>query len=163
MATTRKAEETAYTAEECRAHYDACLEEALREPVKYIKHDTSSHDDEALYRLVQAWPDHMAAYGWWWLLKELLTARRDHSYDVSDDIGWRRLAHDMSCMCDMDADTCRLFVAELDHMGLINHDQLAEMDKVVINSVRVDAMSYAEGVAAKKLGAWKTNRKKLFA
>lgn len=161
MATTRQKDQ-ASTPEERQAAlqaYERFLEEAMREPMKYIKHDCRAHDDEALYRLVNR--HGMQWYGWYWLLAELLASRKDHSYDVSDDAGWRRLTIDLSCMYDMSMDECKLFVAELDSVGLINHGQLSELHKVVITRIRMDANSYAEDVASKKLGAWKTNRRKL--
>ena len=162
MATTRQKEQASTPEErqEALQAYDRFLEEAMREPVKFLKHDSRAHDDEALYRLVNR--HGMEWYGWYWLLAELLTGRKDHSYDVSDEAGWRRLSIDMSCMCDMSVDQCKLFIAELDAMGLINHDQLSELHKVVITRIRIDAYAYAEGTASKKLGAWKTNRRKMF-
>lgn len=167
------------TEEERRAAQDAYerfLEDAMGEPVKYFKHDTNAHDDDALYRFVHEYG--MAYYGWYWLLVEQLNKRRDHCYKVrrvgatapdgvvyateDDPVGWRRLSMDMSCMCDMDVEHCKKFVAALDAYGLISHEQLAEMGQVVINRIRFDANTYAESVAKKKLGAWKTNRKALF-
>ena len=140
--------------------YERFLEEARREPIKYVKHDSKAHDDEALYRLVNA--HGMEWYGWYWLLVELLAARKDHSYDVSDDAGWRRLARDMSCMVDIDVDEVKLLVMELAHLDLVSRDHLSEMKKVKIIRICVDAEKYAEEVAKKKLGAWKTNRRRMF-
>jgi len=140
--------------------YERFLEEARGEPIKYLKHDTKAHDDEALYRLVA---EHgMEWYGWYWLLVELLASRKGHSYDVSDDAGWRRLAHDMSCMADISVDDCQLLVMQLAHLELVDRDYLSELHKVSIRRVRHDAESYAEEVAKKKLGAWKTNRRRMF-
>lgn len=152
--------ETAAEKMAARQAYEGYLEEAMREPVKFVKHDARAHDDEKLYRLVNK--NGIEWYGWYWLLVELLTGRKDHSYDVSDDAGWRRLAIDMSCMCDMDVDFCKLFVMELAHFGLISQEQLSERQHVVITRVRMDATAYAESVASKKLGAWKANQRKMF-
>lgn len=135
------------------------LERAMADPVKFIKHDARAHDDEALYRLANR--HGMAMYGWYWLLVELLTGRRHHYYDVSDEAGWRRLARDMSCMCDMTTDECRSFIADLYGADLINREQYDELHRVAITRIMVDAKAYAETVASKQLGAWKTNRKKL--
>lgn len=141
------------------AAYDEFLEEALGEPVKFIKHDARAHDDEDLYRLAN---EHgMAYYGWYWLLVELLTGRKHHYYDVSDEAGWRRLSRDMSCICDISTDECKAFVADLYDAGLINIEQFDELKRVSITRILKDARAYAEAVATKKLGAWKTNRKKL--
>lgn len=140
--------------------YEQFLDEAMREPVKFVKHDARAHDDEALYRLVNR--HGMEWYGWYWLLVELLTGRKGHSYDVSDDAGWRRLSRDMSCMVDMSVDDCKQFISELAEMGLVSPEHLSEIQQVTIIRIRKDANAYAEGVASKKLGAWKTNRKRMF-
>lgn len=139
--------------------YDEFLERAMSDPIKFIKHDTRSHDDEALYRLTNM--RGMELYGWYWLLVELLTGRKHHYYDVSDEAGWRRLSRDMSCMCDMGVDECKSFIADLYGAGLINREQYDELHRVTITRILTDAKTYAETVASKQLGAWKTNRKKL--
>jgi hypothetical protein len=140
--------------------YDRFMEEAESDPIRFIKHDTRAHDDEALYRLANR--RGMALYGWYWLLVELLTGRKHHYYDVSDDAGWRRLARDMSCICDMGTDECKEFIAELYNASLINREQYDELQRVTITRILADARAYAESVASKKIGAWKTNRKKVF-
>lgn len=139
--------------------YDEFFERALSDPVKFIKHDTRSHDDEALYRFANA--HGMAYYGWYWLLVELLTGRKHHYYDVSDEAGWRRLSRDMSCICDMSTEECKGFIEDLYNADLINREQYDELQRVTITRILVDARSYAETVAGKQLGAWKTNRRKL--
>lgn len=138
--------------------YDRILEEAATEPIKYLQHDSRMHDDEALCRLVDK--HGMDWYGWYWLLAELLCVRMDHSYNVSDDYGWKRLAHDMSCMQDMSIDECKRFIAELDAYGIISHNHLKEMGKVMMPLVRKYANDYAQSVVSKRFGAWKTNRKR---
>ena len=139
--------------------YDRFLEEAQREPIKYIKHDNGAHDDDALYELVNR--HGMAYYGWYWLLVELLAGRKNHYYNVGSEVGWRRLVRDMSCMCDMSVDECKAFVADLYGADLISREQYDELHRVAIMRLLRDARSYAEDVAGKKLGAWKTNRKKM--
>lgn len=148
-------------AEKLAAHeaYNEFLERAMSDPIKFIKHDARAHDDEALYRLANR--KGMALYGWYWLLVELLTGRKHHYYDVSDNAGWRRLARDMSCICDMGVDECKSFIADLYGADLINREQYDELHRVTITRILVDAKTYAENVASKQLGAWKTNRKKL--
>lgn len=140
--------------------YDRFYEEAESDPIRFIKHDTRAHDDEALYRLANR--QGMATYGWYWLLVELLTGRKHHYYDVSDDAGWRRLSRDMSCICDMSVEECQKFIADLYNADLINREQYDELHRVTITRILTDAMAYAESVASKKMGAWKTNRKKMF-
>ena len=72
------------------------------------------------------------------------------------------MARDMSCMDSMSVDECRAFVQELAEVGLVSQEHLEELRKVTISRLRKDAYSYAEGVATKKLGAWKTNKRKMF-
>lgn len=160
MAATEPTEVQRKEQEESLAAYERFLDEARQEPIKYVKHDNKSHDDEALYRLVAQ--HGMEWYGWYWLLVELLAGRKNHSYDVSDEVGWRRLTRDMSCMVDMSAEDCKLFIMELASMGLVSKEHLSEAQKVVIKRILTDAEKYAEEVAKKKLGAWKTNRKRMF-
>lgn len=144
---------------EVREAYTRFLEEAQREPIKFIKHDNRAHDDDALYQLVN---EHgMSYYGWYWLLVELLAGRKHHYYSVANDAGWRRLARDMSCMCDMSVDDCKQFIADLYGANLIIREQYDELQRVAIMRLLRDALIYAEDVASKKLGAWKTNRKKM--
>ena len=143
-------------AQEAYAEY---LDRAMTDPIKFIKHDSRAHDDEALYRLANT--HGMAYYGWYWLLVELLTGRKHHYYDVSDSAGWRRLTRDMSCICDMAEDECREFIADLYNADLINREQYDELHRVTIQRILKDAMAYAETVAGKQLSAWKMNRKKL--
>ena len=95
------------------------------------------------------------------LLVELLTGRKHHYYDVSDSAGWRRLARDMSCICDMSVDECKSFIADLYGAGLINREQYDELHRVTITRILADAKTYAEAVAMKQLAAWKMNRKKM--
>lgn len=140
--------------------YVRFVEEAESDPIRFIKHDTRSHDDEALYRLTNRLG--MEIYGWYWLLVELLTGRKHHYYDVSDEAGWRRLSRDMSCMCDMSVDECKSFIADLYGAGLVNREQYDELHRVTITRILADAKAYAESVAGKKIGAWKTNRRKVF-
>ena len=145
------------TAEEA---YERFLEEAQREPIKYLKHDTSAHDDVALARMVAE--RGLAYLGLYWILAEHLGDRKDHDYPVADELGWRFLAHDLGCMCDVTIDDAKQFVATLYQYGLIDREYYDELHKVSIKRIRMDAIDYAEGVARKKLGAWKTNHKQLF-
>lgn len=143
-----------------RQAYEGFLEDALGEPVKYVKHDSNAHEDPALFRMVAKYG--MESYGQYWLLVELLTSRRGHYYDVADEFGWLALSRDMSRLQPLDVDGCKEFVGRLYELGLISREQFDELGRVAISRVLRDALTYAEGVASKKLGAWKTNRKKLF-
>lgn len=137
--------------------YQRFLDEARGEPIRFIKHDTSAHDDDAVYRMVSE--RGMAHYGWYWLLVECLTARRDHVYDVSDDRGWRKLCYDLGCLCDLKPQKCRQMMEDFLSYGLISEEHYAE-GMVAVTRVLRDAETYAEGVADKKLGAWKANMKR---
>lgn len=145
--------------EEALEAYDRFLEEEQDKPVKYIKHDSWAHDDDALYQLVNE--RGMAYYGWYWLLVELLAGRKGHYYNVSNEVGWRRLCRDMSCMCDIDIEDCKQFITDLYEADLIIREQFDELHRVAIMRLMRDARTYAEDVAGKRLGAWKTNRKKV--
>ena len=137
--------------------YQRFLEEARGEPVRFIKHDANAHDDDGLYRMVEQ--KGMEHYGMYWLLVEPLTGRRGHTYDVSDYVGWRRFAHDMGCMTPITVEECKAFVNDLLVFELISKEHY-EIGKVAILRILRDAETYAEGVADKKIGAWKTNRKR---
>lgn len=140
--------------------YQQFYEEALRDPTRYLRHDTDAHDDEALYRLASR--HGMAYYGYFWLLAECLAARKGNSYDVSDDAGWRRLAWDLSIIEPMSVDDCKLFVAELAALDLISQEHLSELHLVTSRRIRKDKEEYARTIAQKRLGAWKTNQKRLY-
>ena len=145
--------------EEAQDVYARYLEEEQDKPMRYVMHDNAAHDDEALYRLTA---EHgMAYYGMYWLLVEFLAGRKGHYYDVSDALGWRKLARDMSCMCDIDVDECRRFITDLYDAGLIIREQYDELHRITSKRLLANAISCAEDVASKRLGAWKTNRKKM--
>jgi hypothetical protein len=139
--------------------YDEFFDAAMSEPIKYLKHDTNSHEDDKLYRLVSM--HGMSYYGMYWVLSENVAKRKGHYYDVSDEVGWKKLARDMSCLCDVTVDQCKRFVGALYDLGLIIPEQYDELHRVAIMRIMRDAYKYAESVAGRKLGAWKTNRKKL--
>ena len=139
--------------------YQEFYDAAISEPIKYLKHDTNSHEDDKLYRLVSM--HGMSYYGMYWVLSENVAKRKGHYYDVSDEVGWRKLARDMSCLCDVSVEQCKRFVDALYELELIIPEQYDELQRVTIMRIMRDATKYAEAVAGRKLGAWKTNRKKL--
>ena len=141
------------------AAYQDFYEDAIAEPIKYIKHDSRAHDDDALYCLVS--DGGMAYLGWYWVLVELLAGRKGHYYDVSEPWCWKKLANDMSCMCPMSVEECQRFIVKLYELDLIISEQYEELHRVAIARMLRDAQEYARDVAGKKVGAWKTNRKKL--
>jgi hypothetical protein len=61
----------------------------------------------------------------------------------------------------MSVEECRKFISDLYDADLINREQYDELHRVTITRILADARTYAENVASKQLGAWKTNRKKL--
>lgn len=160
MAAEKKRELTQAEKQQAEIAYQQFYDEALRDPTKYLKHDVDAHNDEALYRLASR--HGMDYYGWYWLLAENLAGRRGSSYDVSDDMGWERLAWDLSCMQRMSVDDCKEFVALLATLDLISREHLSEMHLVTINRIRKDKEEYARAIAQKRLGAWKTNQKRLY-
>ncbi|MBQ3339778.1 MAG: DUF4373 domain-containing protein [Atopobiaceae bacterium] len=134
------------------------LEEARQLCPRYVRHDTNAHEDDALSAMVEE--SGMAFYGWYWLLVELLTSRRGHTYDISDARGWKRLAHDMSCMCTMTVPRCKTFVAMLYDHDLISREHHDELGQLAINRVLRDSETYSHGVAKRKLAAYNTNAKR---
>lgn len=144
---------------EAEDQYQAYFEQALGEPVKHIKHDANAHDDPALIGLIA---EHgMAYYGLYWLLAELLAGKRGHEYTVADEHGWRKLRHDLSAFEDVGDGEVREFVMALASCGLISREDYAERNVVTIPRIKKDARAYADGVAKKRLGAWKTNKYRL--
>lgn len=134
------------------------IEEARQLCPRYVRHDTNAHEDDALSALVEE--SGMAFYGWYWLLVELLTARRGHVYDISDQRGWKRLAHDMSCMYPITVAKCKTFVAMLYEHELISREYHDDLGKLAINRILRDTETYAQGVAKRKLSAHNTNAKR---
>lgn len=134
------------------------LNEARGMCPRYVRHDVTAHEDDALSMMVEE--SGMAFYGWYWLLVELLTARKGHYYDISDDRGWRRLSHDMSCMCTISVPRCKTFVATLYDLDLISREHHDELKRLAITRVLRDTETYAQGVAKRKLSAYNTNAKR---
>jgi len=135
----------------------AFLEEARRMCPRYVRHDVTAHEDDSLCAMVE--DKGMGHYGLYWLLVELLTSRKGHIYDLSDQRGWKRLAYDLSCMTDVSVPKCKAFVKDLYDYGLISTEHFDE-GMLAIKRVLRDSESYAQYVAKKKYGAWKTNQKK---
>ena len=133
----------------------AFLEEARRMCPRYVRHDVSAHEDDALCAMVE--DKGMAYYGLYWLLVELLTSRKGHIYDISDQRGWKRLAYDLGCMSPMTIPECKAFVKDLCEYGLISKEHHDE-NMLAIKRVLRDTEAYAQGIAKRKFGAWKTNK-----
>lgn len=161
MATTsKKRDATPEEKQQAEVAYQQFFEEALHEPTKYLPHDINASRDEALSRLGQRYG--MAYYGYYWLLVELLAGRRDCSYDVRDELGWERLAWDLSIMQRMTVDECKEFVAHLAELDLISREHFEELHLVTSRRVRRDREDYAREVAQKRLGGWRSSQKRLY-
>lgn len=135
------------------------IAQASKAQIPHFMHASLAHQSAALRRLVRK--HGMAAYGRYWLLVELLMSSPEHSYDVSDSIGWEMLADDLGRLERIDpADACE-FIEELAALGLISREHLDECSKVVSLDVLADVEKYAYATAKKKLGAWIGAMKKI--
>lgn len=139
------------------ALYEELYQQALGEPMKYIRHDTNAHEDTALLSLCLE--NGHAAYGLYWLLVESITAREQHFYDLSTDVGLFSFRRDLSALGEVDENQCIEFADALAGKGLIDKAVWEESRRVVIDRVLRDAETYAKGIASRKIGAAKTNRK----
>ena len=137
--------------------YDKFYSEFLDKPLDYVRHDAGARFDEQLRRAVA---EHgMAFYGSWWLLVELLSAKRGHVYDVSDMTGWQLFAADMSTVGrTWTVDECADFCQQLAGYNLIDREIYDERHHIINRRVCREADGYANAAAGKKLGSWKTNR-----
>lgn len=156
----KKRELTQAEKQQAEIAYQQFYEEALRERPKYLQHDIDAHNSEELSRLGQRYG--MEAWGRYWHLAELIAGRRNSAYDVSDDLGWERLAWDLSSMQRISVEETKQFIANLAELGLVSKEHLLELHLVTILRVRRDREEYAKTVALKRLGAWKTNQKRLY-
>lgn len=156
----KKRELTQAEKQQAEIAYQQFYDEALRERPKYIQHDIDAHNSEELSRLGQLYG--MEAWGRYWHLAELLAGRRNSAYDVSDNLGWERLAWDLSSMQRMSVDDCKEFIGNLADLGLVSREHLTELHQVTIRRIRKDREEYARTVAQKRLGAWKTNQRRLY-
>lgn len=141
-----------------RLLYEGYYQEALAEPMKFIRHDVNAHDDPALLELCLE--NGHGFYGLYWLLVEGITAREGHYYDLATATGEFALRRDLSALGEVDAGQCIAFVEALAGKGLIDAESWRANRRVMIERVLRDADTYAKGVASKKMGAAKANRRK---
>ena len=128
--------------------WQAFYSEELGKPLRFVRHDTNSHEDSDLEELRDELG--MEAYGRWWLLVEHLGKRRGHSYDVTRPNGWARLARDLEFK---NVEGCKRFVTWLVDHDLL-HRGLAEEGRIVNERLCRDAEDYAREAANGRIGAW---------
>ena len=136
--------------------YDEFLDEMRMAPLDYVRHDANARCDESLRRATAKVG--MSFLGSWWVLVELLSGKKGHAYDVSDECGWSLLAYDMStCGWPWSVDDCKRLCDVLAEHDLIDAEMYAR-GKVLNNRVCREVEKYATATAGKRLGSWKTNR-----
>lgn len=130
--------------------------EEMQKPLSYVPHDTDAMmDDEIRMCVIE---NGIAIYGVWWCLVELLAKRRGHRYDVTDELGWRFLASDMSAVGEMfTVDQMKAFVQIFEEHGLLHLDR--EDERILLTNDRVirTAIASADKTAKRRLGAAMTN------
>lgn len=140
-----------------QAKLDEFREQAKADPLDWFRHDNNAHTDEGM-RLIIA--EHgMQAYGLYWVLMELLAARKGHYYDVSTDLGWQFLAKDMSPGVEvMGVEECRDFVEMLARYGKIDRECLEESGHIICNRICRNAAERNESTAQNKFKGWRSGR-----
>ena len=132
--------------------YDEYLDEMRMAPLDYVRHDANARCDEALRRATAK--GGMGFLGSWWVLVELLTSKKGHEYDVTDETGWKLLALDMStCGWNWTVEGCHDFCDILNEHDLIDSEMYAR-GKVLNNRVCREVEKYARATAGKRLGGW---------
>lgn len=130
--------------------------EEMQKPLSYVPHDTDAMTDDEIRMCVIE--NGIAIYGIWWCLVELLAKRRGHRYDVTDELGWRFLASDMSSIGEtFTVDQVKAFVDVFESHGLLHLD--VEDGRVLLTNDRVirTAIASAEKTAKRRFGAALTN------
>lgn len=139
--------------------FERLLDDAKKEPIKYIRHDVNAHADDALLDLCLC--NGIAAYGMYWLLSEKLMEREGHYYDLSTTSGAYAFRRDMSALGDVTMEECESFVDQLAERGLVAREWWLEDRKVAIGRILRDSEDIASKLASRRLGAVKTNERKL--
>lgn len=120
--------------------------------MKWFRMDTDFMRDQKVRRLavLGGW----TAIGRYVALIALLAEADGHSYDLSDDHGWRFLAADMSCGGEpMGEGELREFVQTLYDLKLIDRDMWDESRKVAMNRLMREVENMAKDVAAARYKA----------
>ena len=150
--------------EEREALYCQFYQEARRDPMAYFAHDANAHLDDALRALVMGGDlscDGPEAGYLFWVLTELLTAKKDHCYDVSTRQGWELLALDLStCGCAQTASMAQNLVMSLVDVGLLDAEAFNDSHLVMSERVCKNASKYAADHARRRVNAEMTNRKR---
>lgn len=142
--------------EEEEAIFSRLKAEEMQKPLSYVPHDTDAMmDDEIRMCVIE---NGIAIYGVWWCLVELLAKRRSHRYDVTDELGWRFLAADMSAVGEtFTADQMKSFVQIFEDHGLLHIDREGDRQFLTNDRVIRTAIASAEKTAQRRLGAALTN------
>ena len=135
--------------EHYEALYSATYEKYLQMPKEYFPHDSDAHRDPAIRKLVRK--HGKEAYANWWLLIELLTERKGHVYDISDDDGMADLVDDMGRLGEMSEEEVLKFVSNLGDLGLLDAEMLGE-GKVASGRVARNVCVSAEAAANRAAG-----------
>lgn len=137
--------------------YETFYQQCFDEPLDYVRHDTDARLDDSLRLMVMC--DGVEMLGWWWTFVECSARKRGHYYDVSDDMGWRALALDLStCGSPVDVGKAQAVVEALMTHGLVDREAYGH-GRVMNERVCREANNFAEAKASKMLGAWKTAQK----
>lgn len=132
--------------------YSDYYQEALAEPMKWFRMDADFMRDKKVRELavLGGW----VAIGRYVALVALLAEADGHTYDLSDDHGWRFLAADMSCGGEaMGEDDLRGFIQMLYDLKLIDREMWDESRKVAMGRLMREVENMAKDVAAARYKA----------
>ena len=132
--------------------YSDYYQEALAEPMKWFRMDADFMRDKKVRELavLGGW----VAIGRYVALVALLAEADGHTYDLSDDHGWRFLAADMSCGGEaMGEDDLRGFIQMLYDLKLIDREMWDESRKVAMSRLMREVENMAKDVAAARYKA----------
>jgi hypothetical protein len=132
--------------------YSDYYQDALAEPMKWFRMDADFMRDKKVRGLavLGGW----AAIGRYVALIALLAEADGHTYDLSDDHGWRFLCADMSCGGGaMGEEELREFVQTLYDLKLIDREMWDESRKVAMNRLMREVENMAKDVARGRLSA----------
>lgn len=122
-------------------------QEALSEPMKWVRLDTDFLNDPKVQRLAVVGGGWEAVGKYVGLITRLGIAD-GRSYDLSDELGWRFLAAAMVCGGTiMDGDELRGFVSTLYDLKLIDRDMWDESRKLAMPRLMREAEKMAKDVA----------------
>ena len=122
-------------------------QEALSEPMKWVRLDTDVHTPPNVPRHADEGGGREAVGKYVGLITRLGIAD-GRSYDLSDELGWRFLAAAMVCGGTiMDGDELRGFISTLYDLKLIDRDMWDESRKVAMPRLMRESEKMAKDVA----------------